>query len=107
VQQRPSSDGHASLRTPLVLIAPSYGNQATRLRFANTLAVLVDFVAAEGLRPPPTDEEVNHLHALHPDPVARRWGALPGHDTSSTGCVSQLQPLIAQPPAKSRLAMPL
>jgi hypothetical protein len=66
-------------RTPLVLIAPSYGNPASRARFAHTLDKEVDF------RSPPlwdalNPDERNALLELHPDGKARFWGALARHD---------------------------
>jgi hypothetical protein len=66
-------------RTPLVLIAPSYGNPASRARFAHTLDQEVDFRSpplGDALNP----DERNALLELHPDGKARFWGALARHD---------------------------
>lgn len=74
-------------RSPLVLIAPSYGNPATRQRFADTLADPVNFLGDE-LRAALSEAEVRELLSRHPDGAARFWGALPSHD----GIVDRLRP---------------
>jgi type I restriction-modification system DNA methylase subunit len=81
-----SADGSAG-RRPLVLIAPSYGNRATRQRFADTLADSVSFLD-DGLRPTLRETEVQELLARHPDGTARFWGALQSHDA----IIDRLQP---------------
>jgi hypothetical protein len=68
-------------RDPLVLIAPSYGNPATRQRFQDTLAVPVAFTQ-DRLRTVLAEDEREALLALHPDGTARFWGALPSHNTT-------------------------
>ncbi|MBW6432726.1 hypothetical protein KZ829_03095 [Actinoplanes hulinensis] len=67
-------------RDPLVLIAPSYGNPATRRRFHDTLAQPIDFTVPRlfGLLST-TDTEA--LLARHPDGSARFWGALEHHNS--------------------------
>jgi len=74
-------------RAPLVLIAPSYGNRATRERFAHTLADPVNFLD-DGLRAALSEAETRELLAEHPDGVARFWGALPSHN----GIIDRLRP---------------
>ncbi|MEU5554074.1 N-6 DNA methylase [Micromonospora sp. NPDC047793] len=69
----------ASDRAPLVLIAPSYGNRATRKRFADTLADPVNFLDDE-LRAALSEAEARELLAEHPGGAARFWGALPSHN---------------------------
>ncbi|MCG5446114.1 N-6 DNA methylase [Micromonospora sp. NIE79] len=71
-------DGQADCRPPLVLIAPSYGNPATRKRFHDTLEEPVDFLAEEfaGVL---SEDETHTLLALHPENSARFWGALASH----------------------------
>ncbi len=73
---------------PLVLIAPSYGNPATRSRFAHTLEVEVSFIEGP-LRECLNDQDVAVLLRLHPNGAARFWGALAHHnrmiDRLSTG----------------------
>jgi hypothetical protein len=66
-------------RTPLVLIAPSYGNPASRARFANTLDQEVRF-SAPPWRDALTHDELTTLLQLHPGGTARFWGALARHD---------------------------
>jgi hypothetical protein len=66
-------------RTPLVLIAPSYGNPASRARFAHTLDQEVSFLAPP-LRDALNRDELTALQALHPGGTARFWGALARHD---------------------------
>jgi len=78
VERRPSKTT-AGNRQTLVLIAPSYGNPASRARFADTLAQPVSFShppLKEALR----DDELDALLRLHPDGRARFWGALARHD---------------------------
>ncbi|MFD0974038.1 hypothetical protein ACFQ3X_36380, partial [Plantactinospora endophytica] len=70
----------AGRRPPLVLIAPSYGNAATRRRFHDTLAEPVDFLVEE-LRDVLTDDETQTLLSLHPERTARFWGALASHNS--------------------------
>ncbi|MEV0396868.1 hypothetical protein [Polymorphospora rubra] len=75
-----SSLQHSSARIPLVLIAPCYGNRASRARFGDTLAVEVPF--GEGaLRDALSEAEFKALLRLHPNGVARFWGALGKHDS--------------------------
>jgi hypothetical protein len=67
-------------RQPLLLIAPCYGNPASRARFAATLLREVTFTA------PPvadclSDDELAMLLRLHPGGSARFWGALSSHDS--------------------------
>jgi hypothetical protein len=66
-------------RTPLVLIAPSYGNPASRARFASTLDRGADFLASP-LRDTLKHDELTALLELHPGGAARFWGALARHD---------------------------
>jgi hypothetical protein len=63
----------------LVLIAPSYGNPASRARFADTLASEVSFVD-EPVRSALGADEFEALIELHPGGTARFWGALSRHD---------------------------
>jgi hypothetical protein len=69
----------AAARKPLVLIAPCYGNPASRSRFADTLAHEVAFN-----KPPLIEdldaEDLELLLKLHPTGTARFWGALALHD---------------------------
>ncbi|WP_036412004.1 N-6 DNA methylase [Micromonospora parva] len=74
-------------RTPLVLIAPSYGNRATRQRFADTLADPVNFLGDE-LHAALNAAEARDLLSRHPDGTARFWGALPSHN----GIIDRLRP---------------
>jgi hypothetical protein len=67
-------------RDPMVLIAPSYGNPATRRRFHDTLARPVDFTA-EHLRSLLSAAETEALLSRHPEGAARFWGALPHHNS--------------------------
>jgi hypothetical protein len=67
-------------RSPLVLIAPSYGSKAARQRWADTLASPVAFTDAR-LRDTLTAEDLATLLALHPDGTARFWGAVASHNT--------------------------
>jgi hypothetical protein len=71
----------ASAREPLVLIAPSYGNPASRRRFHETLAQPVDFTV-QRLRNLLTSEESDGLLARHPEGTARFWGALAHHNSA-------------------------
>jgi hypothetical protein len=62
-----------------VIIQPSYGNPEARRHWADTLDRPVPF------REPQydevlTDDERTALTAVHPDGVARFWGATPQHD---------------------------
>ncbi|MDP9798772.1 hypothetical protein J2S43_007284 [Catenuloplanes nepalensis] len=67
-------------RAPLVLIAPSYGNPASRARFADTLDRAVPFVDGP-IRALLKEGEFAQLIRLHPDGSARFWGALARHDS--------------------------
>jgi hypothetical protein len=67
------------IRDPLVLIAPSYGNPATRQRFHDTLDEPVVYTE-DRLRSALTDAEFDALHEMHPYGSARFWGALPSHN---------------------------
>jgi hypothetical protein len=67
-------------RKTLVLIAPSYGNPASRARFADTLAQTVSFLDPP-LKAALRDDELDALLKVHPDGVARFWGALAKHDS--------------------------
>ncbi|WP_328534784.1 N-6 DNA methylase [Micromonospora zamorensis] len=74
-------------RPPLVLIAPSYGNRATRQRFADTLADPVNFLGDE-FHTALNAAEAQDLLSRHPDGTARFWGALPSHN----GIIDRLRP---------------
>ncbi|MEU5725049.1 hypothetical protein ABZ783_24960 [Micromonospora sp. NPDC047738] len=67
-------------RQTLVLIAPSYGNPASRARFSDTLSQPVSFLAPP-LKAALHDDELDALLKLHPDGSARFWGALAKHDS--------------------------
>lgn len=69
------------MRPQLVLIAPSYGNPGTRLRFADTLAREVPFVLSP-VKDCLTVDELDMLVRLHPDLTARFWGATATYDSS-------------------------
>jgi hypothetical protein len=79
VEERHVNEPLPAPRQRLVLIAPCYGNAASRSRFADTLAHEVAF----------TDEpwssclspgELEKLLRVHPGGKARFWGALASHD---------------------------
>ncbi|GIG89252.1 hypothetical protein [Plantactinospora endophytica] len=80
VEGRTSTAPRPSSRQTLVLIAPSYGNPASRARFSDTLAQPVSFLAPP-LKATLRDEELDALLKLHPDGSARFWGALARHDS--------------------------
>jgi hypothetical protein len=63
-----------------VLIAPSYGNPASRARFAATLAQEVTFTQAP-LKDCLASGELDMLLRLHPHGSARFWGAVTRHDS--------------------------
>ncbi|WP_223874731.1 hypothetical protein [Salinispora oceanensis] len=67
-------------RVPLVLIAPCYGNPASRARFDDTLAVEVPFMEGP-IREALAQAEFEALLQLHPGGAARFWGALGKHDS--------------------------
>ncbi|MEU4768869.1 hypothetical protein AB0H12_37050 [Actinosynnema sp. NPDC023794] len=64
--------------TPNILVAPSYGKPSARRHFHDTIAGWVPF-ADDERGPLLTDEEREHLLALHPSGVAHFWGATEGH----------------------------
>ncbi|WP_447006529.1 hypothetical protein ACRAKI_08660 [Saccharothrix isguenensis] len=66
------------MRTPNVLVAPSYGKPRTRAHFHDTIDGWVPFADAER-GPLLTDEQRERLLALHPSGVAHFWGAEPKH----------------------------
>lgn len=70
---------HDRPRPQLVLIAPLYGNPATRKRFHDTLAHPVRFLGDE-LRAVLNEQETKELLGLHPEGAARFWGALASHN---------------------------
>jgi hypothetical protein len=84
VESRHVSEPLPPARQPLVLIAPCYGNSASRTRFADTLAREVAFA-----EPPVsdylTDEEREMLLKLHPGGTARFWGATSRYDSDIDG----------------------
>jgi hypothetical protein len=67
-------------RQRLVLIAPSYGNPASRSRFRNTLEKEVSFVDGP-VRDVLSGDEFEDLHGFHPSGAARFWGALSKHNS--------------------------
>ena len=73
--------GSPEARDLLVLIAPSYGNPATRRRFHDTLAQPVDFTVPRlwGLL---ATADGDALYARHPEGAARFWGALAHHNST-------------------------
>lgn len=66
-------------RQRLVLIAPCYGNPASRSRFANTLGREVSFTD-EPLINYLSPRDLEEMLRVHPGGKARFWGALASHD---------------------------
>ncbi|MER5253445.1 hypothetical protein [Streptomyces sp. NPDC002855] len=67
-----------------VLISPSYGSAETRRHWADTLAQQVNFTDGRYSEALTTQQE-NWLLELHPDGMARFWGATPSHDKKMQG----------------------
>jgi hypothetical protein len=76
----PGHSNSAVGRQRLVLIAPCYGNAASRARFADTLEREVAFTDPP-LRDRLSASELGMLLKLHPGGAARFWGALARHDS--------------------------
>jgi hypothetical protein len=64
---------------PNVLIAPCYGNRKSQKRFQDTIVNWVNFQDTE-LASSLDDEDLAGLSRLHPEGVARFWGARARHD---------------------------
>lgn len=79
-------------RDPLVLIAPCYGNRASRARFADTLEKEVSFLEGP-VQDVLSAAEVESLLLLHPNGSARFWGALARHD-GKMDRLAQLDPIL-------------
>ncbi|WP_433494516.1 hypothetical protein ACQP26_29280 [Micromonospora sp. CA-248089] len=79
-----TSDNHGAFTTAarqtLVLIAPCYGNSASRARFQDTLEQEVSFTEQPVVGALNRDE-TQRLLAAHPAGRARFWGALSRHDS--------------------------
>ncbi|GAA3040796.1 hypothetical protein GCM10010464_00460 [Pseudonocardia yunnanensis] len=62
-----------------VVIQPSYGSTDARKHWDRTLKAKITFSDGE-LQEALTDEQLTALMAMHPEGVARFWGATPNHD---------------------------